>query len=193
MLIGLSVVALAGLVWFAVREIRRSRRFFHLLSGEFNGVTTRLPFGMRFELQGIGVRIYALQGGIQYRATVLLRNDPGILVTRTYRMFKFLERMNFSPSREKFLFHTPVDQQYGFRAKNTRWMREIFDNELLDLMTATGRVTRIEIRRRVVRGALLMITQSDSELEKAKQSINILNRLVIRLSRSTLALEKIDE
>jgi hypothetical protein len=55
-------------------------------------------------------------------------------------------------------------------------------------MTETGRVTRIEIRRRVVKGALLMIIQSKDEHEKAWQSIDILNQVVIKVSRSTLAL-----
>ena len=119
-----------------------------------------------------------------------LRKDPGILVTRTFKKLEFLDALNFSPSREKFSFHAPVDKQYGFRAKDMTWMREIFNDDLLDRMTATGRVTRIEIKRRVVRGALMMVNQSDDELEKAKQSIDILNRLVMRVSRSTLALQQ---
>jgi hypothetical protein len=53
-----------------------------------------------------------------------------------------------------------------------------------------GRVTRIEITRRVVRGALLMLNHSNQEIEKAKQSISILNRLVMQVSRSTLALHQ---
>jgi hypothetical protein len=69
-------------------------------------------------------------------------------------------------------------------------MREIFDADLLDSMTAMGGVTRIEIRRRVVRGALLMVNHSNQEIEKAKQSISILNRVVRQVSRSTLALHQ---
>ena len=106
---------------------------------------------------------------------------------RTFRKLEFLDPLHFSPSRQKFLFHGRVDQQYGFRAKDARWMREIFSDDLLDRMTDTGRVTRIEIRRRSVRGALLMITQSDDEIVKARQSIGILNDVLMQVSRSTLA------
>ncbi len=185
-----SVLALAVLVWFMVREIRKSHEFFRTLASRFDGTTTKFPFGMVFELEGKRVRIYALQGSIQYRARVRLRKDPGILVTRTFRKLAFLDALNFSPSREKFSFHAPVDKQYGFRAKDTMWMREIFNDDLLDRMTATGRVTRIEIRQRVVRGALMMVNQSDDELEKARQSIDILNRVVMQVLRSTLALQQ---
>ena len=66
-------------------------------------------------------------------------------------------------------------------------MREIFDNDLLHSMASKGRVMRIEIGRRGVRGALLMITQSDDEHEKANQAIDILNSVVVQVSRSTLA------
>ena len=183
-------LAIALLAWFLVREIRKSHEFFRTLASRFEGITTKLPFGLVFELEDMRVRIYALQGSIQYRARVRLRKDPGILVTRRFRKLEFLDALNYSPSREKFSFHAPVDQRYGFRAKNARWMREIFNDDLLDRMTATGRVTRIEIRRQVVRGALLMVNQSDDELEKAKQSIDILNCVVIQVSSSTLALQQ---
>jgi hypothetical protein len=184
------VLATVVLAWFVGREIRKTHEFFGMLATRFDGKPTKLPFGLLFELEGIRVRIYALQGSIQYRAKVRLRRDPGILVTRTFRKLEFLDKLNYSSSREKLLFHAPVDQQYGFRAKDARWMREIFDADLLDSMTAMGGVTRIEIRRRVVRGALLMVNHSNQEIEKAKQSISILNRVVRQVSRSTLALHQ---
>jgi hypothetical protein len=184
------VLATVLLAWFVGREIRKTHAFFGMLATQFDGKPTRLPFGVVFDLEGIRVRIYALQGSIQYRAKVRLRNDPGILVTRTFRKLEFLDKLNYSGSREKLLLHAPVDQQYGFRAKDGRWMREIFNADLLDSMTAMGRVTRIEITRRVVRGALLMLNHSNQEIEKAKQSISILNRLVMQVSRSTLALHQ---
>ena len=184
------VLATALLTWFVGREIRKTHEFFGMLATRFDGKPTRLPFGVVFELEGVRVRIYALQGSIQYRAKVRLRKDPGILVTRTFRKLEFLDKLNYSGSREKLLFHAPIDQQYGFRAKDARWMREIFNADLLDSMTAMGRVTRIEITRRVVRGALLMVNHSNQEIEKAKQSISILNRLVMQVSRSTLALHQ---
>ena len=185
-----SIVAVVVFVGFVVREIRKSHEFFRTLTSRFEGTTTTLPFGMVFEFEGIRVRIYALQGSIQYRARVRLRKDPGIMVTRRFKKLEFLDRLNYSPSRQKYTFHAPVDRQYGFRAKDTRRMREIFDGDLLERMTVTGRVTRIEITRRVVRGALLMLTHSDDELEKANQSIGILNRVVTQVSRSTLALHQ---
>ena len=181
------VLVLVLVVWFVGREIRKTGEFFRTLATQFDGTTTSLPFGLVFRLEDMQVRLYALQGGIQYRAHVRLREDPGILVTRTFRKLEFLDTLHFSPSRQKFLFHRRVDQQYGFRAKDARWMREIFNDDLLDRMTDTGRVTRIEIRRRSVRGALLMITQSDDEIVKARQSIGILNDVLMQVSRSTLA------
>jgi hypothetical protein len=187
-LLFISIVPLALIAWFFVREIRRSRDLFRTLASLLDGKTSHFPFGLVYELEGIPIRIYALQGSIQYRAKVDLRTDPGILVTRTFRKLKFLDPLHYSPSRKRFLFHAPVDRQFGFRAKDTSWMREIFNSELLDHMTETGRVTRIEIRRRVVKGALLMIIQSKDEHEKAWQSIDILNQVVIKVSRSTLAL-----
>jgi hypothetical protein len=187
-LLAVSLVPLAMIVWFLAREIRKSRNFFRILASHLNGKTTRFPFGLVFELESIPVRIYALQGSIQYRAKVDLRTDPGILVTRTFRKLKFLDPLHYSPSRERYLFHSPADKQFGFRAKDTSWMREIFNSDLLNDMTETGRVTRIEIRRRVVKGAHLMINQSQDELEKAGHSIDILNQVVMQVSRSTLAL-----
>ena len=177
----------ALLVWFVIREIRKTQTFFRALASRFDGATRKIPFGVVFELEGIKVRIFALQGSIQYRARIRLHNDPGILVTRTFRKFKFLDALHYSPSREQYLFHAPVDEQYGFRAKDARWMREIFNDDLLDSMANKGRVMRIEIGRRGVRGALLMITQSDDEHEKANQAIDILNSVVVQVSRSTLA------
>ncbi len=187
-LLVVALVPLALIVWFLAREIRKSRNLFRTLATRLNGKTTRFPFGLVFELKGIPIRIYALQGSIQYRAKVDLHTDPEILVTRTFRKLNFLDPLHYSPSREKFLFHAPVDKQFGFRAKDASWMREIFNSDLLEHMTETGRVTRIEIRRRVVKGALLMIIQSKDELEKAGQSIDILNQVVMQVSRSTLAL-----
>lgn len=188
-LLVVSLVPLAVIVWFLAREIRKSSDFFHTLASRLNGKTTRLPFGLVFELEGIPIRIYTLQGSIHYRARVDLRRDPGILVTRTFRKLRFLDPLLYSPSRKRFLFHTPVDKQFAFRAKNASWMREIFTSGLLDDMTEKGRVTRIEIRRRAVKGTLLMIFQSKEELEKAGQSIDILNQVVMQVSQSTLALQ----
>ena len=109
----IAVSVLATLfVWFVVREIRKSRAFFRMLASRFDGTTTSLPFGMVFELEDMRVRIYALQGSIQYRARVRLRKEPGILVTRTFRKLEFLDTLHYSPSREKYLFHEPIDQQY---------------------------------------------------------------------------------
>ena len=187
-LLVVSLVPLMLIVWFLVREIRKSRNLFRTLASRLNGKTTRFPFGMVFELEGVPVRIYTLQGSIQYRAKVDLRMDPGILVTRTFSKLKFLDLLHYSPSRKRFLFHAPVDKQFGFRAKDASWMREIFNSDLLDHMTETGRVTRIEIRRRVVKGVLLMIKQSKDEHAKAGQSIDVLNQVVMQVSRSTLAL-----
>lgn len=187
-LLAVLLVLLVPLVWFLVREIRKSRNLFRTLALRLNGKTTRFPFGLAFELEGIPIRIYTLQGSIQYRAKVDLRTDPGILVTRTFPKLKFLDPLHYSPSRQRFLFQAPVDKQFGFRAKDTSWMREIFNSDLLNHMTEKGRVTRIEIRRRVVKGALLMIIQSKDELEKASQSIDILNQVVVQVSRSTLVM-----
>ena len=108
-------LATVPLLWFIVREIRKSRGLFQMLASRFNATVTKLPFGIKFELEGVGVRVYTLQGSLQYRARVHLREDPGILVTRTFRRFQLLDRLQYSPGQQKYLFHSPVDEKYGFR------------------------------------------------------------------------------
>lgn len=185
-LLTISLLAIAILSWFIFREIRKSQEFFKALAAGLDGHITRLPFGVVFQLGSTRIRIYALQGAIHYRAPVRLRADPGIRVSRKYPRLRFLDRLNHVPFRQGFLFHAAVDEHYGFRARDTRWMREIFNAELQDRMIGTGRVTRIEVKRRAVTGGLLMLGHSDDEREKATESIEILNQVLMRVLGSTL-------
>ena len=191
MLIALAVLVLmlpgTVLVWFVVLQLRKTRELFRKLASRLDGTTTSLPFGLKYEFHRLHIRVYA-QGGIQYRARVRLRTEPGILVTRKVPRLKFLDSLNYSPSRQAFLFRTAIDQEYGFRAKDTRWLREIFTREMIDLLRSTNRLRRIQISKRAVSGTVLLFTNSDEEHEKASQAVDILNELTLQLSRSTLAL-----
>ena len=86
-------------------------------------------------------------------------------------------------------FGAPIDEKYAFRARNTGWIREIFTADLLEKLHSEGRVTRLEIRHKKLRGAMLMIWFSDEEKEKARQSIEILNSVVQRVVTSSLAVK----
>ncbi len=174
------------ILWLVTREIKRTRELFRKLAIQLNGEMTLLPFGLRYERHDLQIRIYA-QGGIQYRARVRLRANPGILVTRKFSRLKFLDSLNYSPSRQPFLFRTSIDDEYGFRAKDTRWMREIFSRELLSRLSATDRVRRIQISRRVLSGSILLFSNSAQEHDKASEAVDILNELSGRLCRSSLA------
>ncbi|MDH3644324.1 MAG: hypothetical protein OES38_19620 [Gammaproteobacteria bacterium] len=182
----IALVSIGILSWFMLREIGKSREFFKTLAAGLDGHATRLPFGAVFQLGSTQIRIFALQGSIYYRARVHLRENPGVLVTRKFPRLRFLDRLNHAPFRQSFLFHTPVDEHYGFRARDSRWMREIFDAELQRRMIETGRVTRIEVKRRAVTGALLMLSHSDDERKKAAASIEIMNQVLMRVLGSSL-------
>jgi len=133
------------------------------------------------------VEIYALHGAIIYKTNIQLREDPGALITRSYPAFRWLDPLNYSPGRTRMRFGAPIDEKYAFRAKNTGWIREIFTADLLEKLHSEGRVTRLEIRHKKLRGAMLMIRFSDGEEEKAHQSIEILNSVVQRVVTSSLA------
>lgn len=183
----ISVLAILILAWFFLDQIGKSREFFKALASGLDGQITNLPLGVIFHLGSARIRIYVLQGNIHYRARVHLREDPGILVTRKFPKLRLLDRLNRAPNRQNFLFHTPVDEHYRFQARDTRWMREIFDTDLQRQMAETGRVTRIEVKRQVVKGALLMLIHSDAENEKAAASIEILSQVLKRVLDSSLA------
>ena len=50
-------------------------------------------------------------------------------------------------------------------------------------MTSEGRVTRIEVKRNRFRGSLMAITLSPKEVEKAFQSVEILNDVLRQVSQ----------
>ena len=183
----IALLAILILGWFLLREVSRTQEFFRTLAASLNGQTTRLPFGFVYQLGNTRVRIYALQGAVHFRARVRLHTNPGIIVMRKFPKLRFLEGLTKAPGRQSFLFHGPVDYHYRFQAKDPRWMHEIFNAELLECLTESGRVTRIEVKRNVVAGSILMIIQSDEEREKAAVSIEILSRVLTQVLSSTLA------
>lgn len=192
LLLALAILVLmlpgAVLIWFVVGQLRKSRELFRKLASRLDGTTTSLPFGLRYEIQNLHIRVYALQGSVQYRARVRLRTYPGILVTRKISRLKFLDSLNYSPSRQTFTFRAEIDEAYGFRAKDRRWMREIFTRELQARLSETDRVRRIQISKRGMSGAILLFSNSEEEHEKASRAVDILNEVSLQLSRSTLAL-----
>ena len=185
--IGVFVLILLPLSVLLIREVEKTQEFFSNFANQTGGKATKLPAGCRFELEGIPVRIYALQGSIRYTAKVSLREDPRILVTRTFKKLASLDGLNFSLSRTKYLFHSAIDSHFGFRAKDSTWLREIFSPAIRDQMIDSGRVGRIEIRQRACRGGLIMLYHSEREAEITRESIELMNAIVLRLSSSSLA------
>ena len=190
LLLALAVLVLMlpviPILWLVTKEIKKTRELFRKLASRLNGEMTLLPFGLRYEHHNLQIRVFA-QGGIQYRARVSLHANPGILVTRKLSRLKFLDSLNYSPSRQPFLFRTAIDDKYGFRAKDTRWMRDIFSRELLDRLSATDRVRRIQIGKRILSGSILLFSNSAQEHDKGSQAVDILNELSLQLTRSSLA------
>lgn len=189
---GISVLVVLVLVFgfFILREVKKSRHFFDDLASRYGGRRTRFPFGMVLTLDQAGeVKISALQGAIIYKTNIQLREDPGALITRSYPAFRWLDPLNYSPGRMRMRFGAPIDEKYAFRTRNTGWIREIFTADLLEKLHSEGRVTRLEIRHKKLRGAMLMIWFSDEEQEKARQSIEILNSIVQRVVTSSLAVK----
>ena len=187
LVVGVLLLVMVPLWWFVFRELRSTAGLFDALTARLGGERSTVPIGMRGELDGIRIRVFALAGKVEYRARIRLRSDPGILVTRTFGRFRFVDALHASPGRRKFVFRHPVDEQYGFRAKNTQWMRELFDAEMLDDLTHLGRVARIEVGRAGVKGSLMMLGHSDAERVKANESVDLLTRLTRNLARSSLA------
>jgi hypothetical protein len=185
--VGAFVLVLLPLSVLLLREVEKTQKLFSDLARQRGGKTTRLPAGCQFELEGIPVRIYALKGGIHYTAKVSLREDPRILVTRTFKKLASLDGLNFSLSRTKYLLHSAIDSHFGFRAKDSTWLREIFSPAIQEQMIDSGRVGRIEIRKRTCKGGLIMLYHSEREAEITRESIELMNAIVLRLSTSSLA------
>jgi len=184
--IGVLILAasLVPLSIFLIREFEKSRQFFDSLATHHGGRAMRFPVGAVFSLDGlIEVKMYILQGNILYRARVDLPVDPGIVVTRKFRALKILDKLNSAPGRTRYRFDLPVDEQYTFQARDEALLREIFAPDLLDRMTSEGRVTRIEVKRNRFRGSLMAITLSQKEVEKAFQSVEILNDVLRHVNR----------
>jgi hypothetical protein len=184
--IGVLMLAalLVPLTIFLIREVDKSRLFFDALATHHGGRAMRFPVGAVFRLDGlIDVKMFILQGNILYRARVDLPVDPGIVVTRKFRALKMLAKLNSVPGRTRYRFDSPVDDQYTFQARDEAMLREIFVPDVLDRMTAEGRVTRIEVKRKRFRGSLMAITLSQQEVEKAFQSVEILNDVLRRVNQ----------
>jgi hypothetical protein len=184
--IGVIILAasLVPLSIFLIRQVEKSRRFFDALATHHGGHAMRFPVGAVFRLDGlIDVKMYVLQGNILYRARVDLPVDPGIVVTRKFRALKILDKLTSAPGRTRYRFESPVDEQYTFQARDEAVLREIFAPNLLDRMTTEGRVTRIEVKRNRFRGSLMAITFSQKEVERAFQSVEILNDVLRQVSQ----------
>jgi len=178
----LLIGGLSLLLWFAGRELRRTRRLFAQLAVRFGGRTQRFPLGMVFRVEpGVEVKVFALQGSILYRARMDLGYEPDILVARIYRGWRFIDKLNYAPGRTRYRFHAPIDRHYSFRVGDGRHMKEIFAPDLLERMQSQGRITRLEIRRNRFRAALMVLSFSPEETHKAEQSIAILNELLKRV------------
>ena len=190
LLITISVVILAAtlvpLAIFLMRTVEATGRFFEDVAKRYHGRARRFPPGAVYALeQGLQVKLNALQGNIIYRARISLPEDPGILVTLIFRWVKFLDKLNYSFGRQRtrYQFAAPIDEQYMFRAIDGPRLREIFQPDLVERMRTQGRVTRLEIRRNRFRGALMMVSFTPGEVEKAEQSIEILNDVLRRVAR----------
>lgn len=178
----LLIGGLSLLLWFAGRELRRTRRLFAQLAVRFGGRTQRFPLGMVFRVEpGVEVKVFALQGSILYRARMDLGYEPDILVARIYRGWGLIDKLNYAPGRKRYRFHGPIDRQYAFRARDERHLKEIFAPDLLGRMQSQGRITRLAIRRNRFRAALMLLSLSPEETHTAEQSIEILNELLMRV------------
>jgi hypothetical protein len=176
------IAMLVVFVTFLAREFDNSRHFFAAVAKRYRGRTLRIPLGAAYRLErGQEVKVQAFSGNVLYSARIRLREDPGIYITRRYRGFRILDALTYSFGRKGYRFDSPVDEQYTFRAKDERKLREIFQPDLLEMMLTQGRVTALQIRRNRFRGALMIIRFSPDEIDKAEQSIEILNEVVRRV------------
>jgi hypothetical protein len=177
-------VVLAVMVLVVMREIRKTRTFFTELAKRYGGRVMRFPAGVVFRLgYNAEVRIHVLQGSVLYRARLRLPEDPGILVMRIYRRFKWLDKLSYSPGRTRYRLNGPVDEQYSFQAFDPVLLRKVFAGDILDRLATQGRVTRIEIRKTRFKGALMMLSFSAAEVERGHHSVEILNEVLQRVLR----------
>ena len=181
LVIVLLLLPLIPLAWFLFRQLGKQRRLFVRLASTVGGAITNLPMGVRFEANGAQVRVYALQGGLHYRARLLLRTDPGILVTRKFGRFNLLEALHFSPSKERFVFGAPIDERYGFRARDASAVRSIFADDILARMAGNGRLARIEIDKAGVRASFFILSHVEDEEREVLDAVEILGLLLARL------------
>jgi hypothetical protein len=185
--LALLLLPLIPLAWFLFRQLGKQWHFFVRLAETLGGSVTRVPMGVRFEVDGVPVRLFALQGVIHYRAALALRSDPGILVTRKFKRFDFLQAFHYSPSRERFSFQAPIDDLYGFRARELPLMRTIFTEAILSRLASNRRLARIEIRRKGIRAGFFILSHAEDEEAEAVDAVEILNLLLLRLRTSGLA------
>ena len=180
------LLPLIPLGWIVFRQLRRQWQLFVGLAETVGGTVTKLPMGVRFEAHGARIRLFALQGSLHYRARLSLRTNPGILVTRKFGRFNFLDALHYSPSRERVLFPAAIDERYGFRAREASLLRSIFTEDILARMADNRRLARIEISQADVRASIFILSHAEDEEREVLDAVGILDLLLARLRGSGL-------
>jgi len=183
LLLLLTVPLLAGLLLLG-RQLRRSEAFFARLAAHLGGRLRRLPPRVSLDLDGVPVRVYPLQGSLQYQARLPLPDELTLLVTRRYRGWRWLDRLHASPGLRPVELPGEAAQRYGCRARQPARLLTRLDAGDLDEVLAGDRISRLQIDRCGLRATVLLWRHRTDEEALGETAVEALNRLVRRLADS---------
>lgn len=187
--LGLLVLLLAVLFFAALgllaAQLRRGDAFFARLAAHLDGRLRRVPPRVSLNLDGVPVRIYPLQGSLQYQARLPLPDEWALLVTRRYRGWRWLDRLHASAGLQPVELPEVAAQHYGCRARQPARLRRLLDAGGLDDLLAGGRITRLQVDRRGLRATVLLWRHRPEEEALGFATVDALNRFARRLAKQT--------